>query len=359
MKKICFWLACIMALVSVLTACRANPVRPAGSDLTPPSNAAAAEDRAASLRAAFLEKAEEVVVDDTSITFTDGMDRRITVSKNPQKTVILYSSFTTLWYEAGGTVIGCIGGSTAASLYREYIGRDITLDEGVTTVSTASMAKKWDVESIFALRPDLIICSAAMDGYATVRQPAATADIPVIVAEYDDFSDYLKWFKIFCHLTGSPELWESVALKALDDVVEVILSCPEESELTVFSMFSGSESLSANTSHTVLGGMISAMRASNIADAWSSTVETERLEINLETVFLADPDVILIQCHAGADAAQSMVERIYGSNPVWQSLTAVKEGRVYYLEKNLFHNKPNRRFAEAYATLAEYLYPTA
>ncbi len=51
------------------------------------------------------------------------------------------------------------------------------------------------------------------------------------------------------------------------------------------------------------------------------------------------------------------MEDTYGSNPVWQSLNAVKNGKVFYLEKTLFHNKPNSRFAEAYQKLAEILYP--
>ena len=51
------------------------------------------------------------------------------------------------------------------------------------------------------------------------------------------------------------------------------------------------------------------------------------------------------------------VATLYGDNPVWQSLTAVQNGKVFYLEKSLFHNKPNSRFAEAYRVLAGYLYP--
>lgn len=328
----------------------------------PAKNAPVAEDREEALRQAFLAKANEVTVTEDAVTFTDGSgngESTVTVRKNPGRTVSLYTSFTTLWYEAGGHVIGCIGGKTAASLYHDYIGRDITQDDGMTTVATSSAAKNWDVETILALRPDLIICSAAMDGYATVKTPAAAANIPMIVMEYDDFSDYLKWFKVFCHLTGHPELWESVALAALDEVIDVLLSCPTENNPEVFCMFSGAEALSANTSRTVVGGMIEAMNAVNIADQWGGALAAERLDINLETVFAADPDVILIQCHAGADTAKAMVARLYGDNPVWQSLTAVKEGRVYYLEKNLFHNKPNSRFAEAYVTLAGYLYPAA
>jgi len=355
LKNIFVRILLLVAVGAMLLSCGAEGGAVATAD--PSEEALSAETEAEAIRRTFLAKADEVTVTDSHVIFTDGTGRIVTAEKDPQRTVILYSSFTTLWYEAGGDAVGCIGGNTASSLYRGFIGRDITQDHGMTVVSTASMAKKWDVESIFALRPDLIICSAAMNGYATVQAPAAATNTPVIVMEYDDFSDYLKWFKVSCHLSGHPELWESVAMKALDEVVDVLLSCPKTNTPSVLCMFSGAESLSANTSYTVVGGMITAMNAANIADAWENTAAAERLDINLETVYAADPDIILVQCHAGADTARELVERLYGSNPVWQSLTAVKEGRVFYLEKNLFHNKPNSRFAKAYVSLAEYLYP--
>ena len=312
------------------------------------------------LRAQFLAEADKVVVTDEAVTFSDASvtdGGTITIAKNPEKTLNLYASFTTLWYEAGGTVIGCIGGSSSVELYREYIGRDITQDEGVTVVATSSAGKNWDVETIIEMNPDLIICSTAMSGYSTIQAPAAAAGIPLIAVSYDDFSDYLKWFKVFCNINGQPERWDSIAMKALDEVLDVLLEAPTEDNPTVFSMFSGSNSLQANTSNTVVGGMIDALNAVNIVDTWENTTGAERLDINLETVFAADPDIIIVQCHAGAEAAQAQVEELYGDNPVWQSLDAVKNGRVYYLEKTLFHNKPNSRFAEAYQKLAEILYP--
>ena len=103
--------------------------------------------------------------------------------------------------------------------------------------------------------------------------------------------------------------------------------------------------------------MIDAMNATNIVDKWDGAATAERVDINLETVFAANPDIILVQCHAGKEDAEALVASLYGSNPVWQSLDAVKNGKVFYLEKTLFHNKPNSRFAEAYKVLAGYLYP--
>lgn len=319
------------------------------------------DEKAASLREDFLEKASSVTVNEDSVTFTDASGREsVTLQKNPERVVILYASLTTLWYEAGGEVVGCIGADTSVELYNEHIGRDITVEDGMSVVSTSAVSKSWDIEKIIALEPDLIICSTAMGGYDTIKEPARVADIPVIAAEYDDFADYLKWFKIFCHLNSRPDLWESVALKALDEVTAVLAEIEQNSPPTVLCIFSGTKSLSANTSHTVLGEMITAMGALNVADADYTRFgySTERIPINLETVYAADPDIILVQTHAGVGAAMEHIERVYGNNPVWQSLRAVKEGRVVLLNKELFHNKPNSKFADAYEELAEILYPT-
>lgn len=315
------------------------------------------EKRKAELMEMFLSKANEVEVTETSVIFADASsDEKKEIKKNPEKVVSLYASFTTLWYEAGGTAIGCIGGDSSIALYQEYIGRDITIDEGMTVVATSSSGKKWDVETIVAMKPSLIICSTAMSGYSTIESPAAVAGIPVIAMDYNNFNDYLKWFKVFCNLNGQPELWDSVAMPVLEGVVDLLVSLPTEDSPSVLCMFADSSSLQANTSNTVVGEMISLMNAENIADAQNAN-GAERIDINLETVFAADPEYIVVQCHSDVETAKKKVEETYGGNAVWNSLTAVKEGKVYFLEKTLFHNKPNRRFGEAYQILAEILYP--
>lgn len=309
------------------------------------------------LKSDFLALADEVTVNETSVTFTDANNNTVTINKNPQKVYNLYASFTTLWYEAGGTVAGCIGGSSSIDLYQQYIGRDITADEGITVVATTSSGSKWSVESIISGQPDLIICSTAMSGYSTISSPAEAAGIPVIAVSYDSLSDYLKWFKVFCNLTGKPELWDSIATKTVDDVVEVLMEIPLENNPTVFCMFSGTTKFQANLSSTVVGSMVKMMRATNIADSWFTETGATRVDINLETVFAGQPDMILVQCHSDTEEVTGFMNDIYGDNPVWEAIPAVKENKIFFLEKVLFHNKPNSRFAEAYQKLAQILYP--
>lgn len=77
----------------------------------------------------YLGKANEVVVTDTHVIFTDdGSSEEISIAKNPQNVAVLYGSLACLWYEAGGTVQLAVGGKSASTLYKEQIGRDITQD---------------------------------------------------------------------------------------------------------------------------------------------------------------------------------------------------------------------------------------
>lgn len=309
---------------------------------------------AADPRAAFLSEADAVTVTDTSVIFTDASGRgRIEITKAPASTAVLYASLTTLWYEAGGTASGCIGSAAARELYAEMIGRDITLDPGMEVLSTSAAAKNWNLETILSAAPDLIIVSTAMNGYATVAPAAEAAGIPVIAVEYNDFADYLKWFKVFCHLAGHPERWESVALAALDAVMATLDAIPSGEPPAVLALFAGSESLQADTPATVLGEMLTRVGARNVIDVAAG----DRVEVNLEQITAADPDVILILCHGSVEQAEAKIAASVGGSPVWQALRAVQAGNVHYLERGLFHNKPNRRFSLAYEKLTEILYP--
>ena len=51
------------------------------------------------------------------------------------------------------------------------------------------------------------------------------------------------------------------------------------------------------------------------------------------------------------------VEEMLLSNPAWSTLSAVKEGNYYLLDKRLYNLKPNAKWGDAYEGLADILYP--
>ncbi len=306
----------------------------------------------------YLQKANEVVVTDTHVTFTDDSGRgEISIEKNPKNAAILYGSLACLWYEAGGTAQMAIGGDSNTTLYNEQIGRDIAEDEGVNVVADTNLGSKWDVEAILAQNPDLIVCSMGMSGYETIGATAEAAGVPIIAIQYDHVQDYLKWFKVFCNLTGHPELWESVGNATAEEIVDIVSRVPADAEQeSVMLLTVSSGKLRIYGTEAAPGTILKELGGYNVAEADSADDFTYR-EVDLEQVYAMNADMILITQMGDEGETKKQLEELVGGNPVWEDLNAVKNDRVYFLEKGLFHNKPNHRYQEAYLKMAQLLYP--
>lgn len=373
MKKL---IALLLALVMVLSmaACgtkdagdkqdeqpsNSETVQPSDDNQTPDPSEEPAPELNNEVVEYYMQKANEVQVTDTHVIFTDdGSGQEMSIAKNPQNVAILYGSLICLWHEAGGTVPLVVGGKSAVTLYKEQIGRDITQDEGVKIVTESSSGTGWDVESILAEKPDLIITSVGMKGYATISDPAAAVGIPVIGIDYDGVQDYLKWFKVFCNLTGHPELWENVAEKTANEIIEIVSKVPKDVEAPTAVIFIvSSDALKAYTCANQSGQMLVELGGVNAVDP-DGTAEKSSAEISLEDLYAMDPDYLFLNWYGEEgemyDKLMSMVE----GNPVWNELSAVKNEQFYLLDKSLFHNKANKRYSEAYQTMAQFLYPDA
>ena len=79
------------------------------------------------------------------------------------------------------------------------------------------------------------------------------------------------------------------------------------------------------------------------------TVLQEIIQQNPEKIFF-------VQMGDNVDGTKKNVEKLFSENPLWNELDAVKNGKVYYMEKELYNMKPNARFAEAYEKLEKILY---
>jgi iron complex transport system substrate-binding protein len=114
-------------------------------------------------------------------------------------------------------------------------------------------------------------------------------------------------------------------------------------------MVASASNISAkNSKNNVLGEMLASLGCVNIADSEKSLLEN----LSLEYILTADPDYIFIVQRG--DDTDGMMEKIaleLESNPLWSQLSAVKDGRVYIMEKNLYNLKPNHRWGEAYERL--------
>ena len=160
--------------------------------------------------------------------------------------------------------------------------------------------------------------------------------------------------KLCTDITGRKDLYKihgTAVQEQIDAVLET--AAARGSTPTVLCMRASASMVTVkNSQDNVLGEMLKSLGCINIADSDETLLEN----LSLERILEADPDFIFF-VQRGDDTAgmRAFVENMMKENPAWQQLTAVKEGRLYFMDKNLYNLKPNHRWGEAYEKLEEIL----
>lgn len=290
-----------------------------------------------------LKEAEEANKDGESITVTDDLGREVTIEKNPEKVVILFSSFIDIWVKSGGKLVGM----TEDQLVHDVKGLDGV--EGVGRTGGLSL------EKILSLEPELVILSVGTTEQRELVPILEENNVKVLALEYILKDDYFRIAKLFSEINDSKDLYEENVATVEKQIEEVIERVPDE-EIRVFIMFASSKSISARGSDSTLGEMLADLKTINIADEASELLNDKNF--SLEKVIEEDPDFIFVQTRGSdMEAVNERIKKDVESNPAWASLSAVKNDRYIMLPKDLYLYKANDRYGEAYENLAKILYP--
>lgn len=285
---------------------------------------------------------EETEVSSTAVTFTDALGREVTVD-NPQRVVTLIGSFTDVWLLAGGEVVGACDDSWASL--------NLDLPEGV--INTGKVAEP-NLENILSAEPDFVIASVNTSSNVELLDTFDELGITCAYFDVSTFEDYLSMLKICTDITGRSDLYEKNGLDVQKQIEEAEARA-DGSAPTVLYLRTSTKSIQAKTSEgNVCGEILANLGCVNVADSNETLLES----LSLEAIMRADPDYIFVTPQGtDKEAALANIEETFTSNPAWQSLTAVKEGRYYVLDPYLYNLKPNERWGESYEKMADILYP--
>ena len=283
---------------------------------------------------------EETPDTPAAVTFTDSLGRTVTVD-SPQRTAALLGSFAQIYMLSGGSVV-----ATADDAWD-----DLDLDLSEDTVNLGN-TKSLSLEALLAARPDFILASTNTRQNVEWKDTLESIGIPVAYFDVSSFEDYLALLKICTDITGRPDLYETYGAAVAEEIEEVKKLSRTDSP-TVLSMVASASAVHAkNSEGNVLGEMLRDLGCVNIADSNAMLLEN----LSLEYIVECDPDYIFFVQRGDDEAGMhAYVEELFASNPAWNSLTAVREGRVYFMEKNLYNLKPNHRWGEAYEKLEKIL----
>lgn len=282
-------------------------------------------------------------------TFTDDLGREVTLEAAPRRVAALTGSYADIWCTAGGrdTLV-----ASASDAWTDF---DLGLGEEVANIGGAMGVS---VEELLAAAPDLVLASTNIPSNQEMLPALEMAGVDVAFFSVNTFEDYLRMLEICTGLTGSPEAYQTYGEAVAEEIeaarARAAAALEEQGpEKVLYIRAAASVVKPKGSSGTVLGEMLADLGCINIADQDQSLLE----DLSMEAILAADPDKILIVLQgADPEPAKAQLEGEVLSNPAWQQLTAVREGRVYYMDKDLYHLKPNARWGEAYDHLVEILY---
>lgn len=280
-----------------------------------------------------------------AVTVTDALGRSVSIEKNPERVAALIGSFADVWTLAGGQL--CAAPEEAWE------------DFGLETEGTVNIggAHSPNPELLFSSDPDLVLASAATASNVEMCRMLENAGITVVYFDVEHFYDYLDMLDICTDITMRKDLYEKNGLMLKEQIEKICQEyerkdVPEEERTVLLLRVSTGNVKAKGSQGTVLGEMLADMNCINIADSDTKLLEN----LSVESIICQDPYCIFAVAMGGStENVRDSLNQLFLENPAWNSLKAVREGRVYVMDKELFHLKPNADWPLAYEKLYEIL----
>lgn len=328
MKKL---LATLLAL-GLLAGCSAAPSATTAEEADTPETAA--------VTTASAESA------DGPVTIVDDLGRSVTVD-HPKRVAVLIGSFADVWCLAGGSD-SLVATAHDAWTYFDYLPLDNVTDLGAS--------KEISLETLIATEPDFIVASCNTQLDLDFMPTFEEMGIPAAYFEVSTFDSYLSMLDRCTQITGDTAAYQTNGADVQAQVDEAIARADGSQPSVLYIRVSSSGCKVKNSKDNVLGEMLAALGCVNIADRQDSLLE----DLSMEVILQEDPDYIfLVYQTADPTVGEAVADETLRSNPAWNSLRAVQEGRCYVMDQTLYNLKPNARWGQAYEQLADILYPAA
>ncbi|MEE1024190.1 MAG: ABC transporter substrate-binding protein, partial [Acutalibacteraceae bacterium] len=275
-------------------------------------------------------------------TFTDSEGEIVELSHKPQKTAVLFSSLAECWIEAGGEVYVTVGESVERGLVKEE-----------TELVDKGAGKTVDTEKLISLEPDFVICSADIASHRDVASALKKAKIPVAMLRMDTFEDYLTILRTFTKITGKTENYEQFGENAKSESDKIISGGKRENNPKILFVRSGSSYSSAKAKKAddnFAAKILEDFGCINIADKAEVLLDN----LSAEVILKENPQYIFVSVMGDYDNSKAYMQELLAKKE-YASLDAVKNGRVYFLPKELFQYKPCGRWAESYRYISSIL----
>lgn len=269
----------------------------------------------------------------------------VTVKKFPRRVVIAYVSLIGLWYCAGGEVI-----AIPSTMNMDCIPEEAKDLERIGRFNSPNL------EKILQLTPDLVLLVDRVGKHHETRELLSSCGIDTLMLAYENYGDFVELLDLFCRINGkSPK--DGRAAKVTDGVKVYTERCSGRKGPRFLSMQYASRGFNADTNRAHVAYMATMLGGRNVIGENIAGKDGKRIKVSLERVVMEDPEMIFVSSPSRLDEIRKEMEREFAANAAWREVSAVRNGKVFFLPHDLFMYRPNEDFPEAFRRLSEIMYP--
>ena len=273
---------------------------------------------------------------------TDDAGRTVSLDAKPQRIVPLSASFLEPLHAVNAPVVARVAAKTG-------------IPEEDKSLPEVGNVYNINIEKVIAAKPDLIIAYKGMnDKYVSSFE---SNHIPVIVLEMRTYEQVKNTVKVMGVLSGFPDKGRQLIADMDNQMKAVQAKLPKDGK-RIAILHSTSQSVTVQLENSIAGSAAELLGLKNIAAGMTPLQSNPTAApYSLETLAAANPDLIFVTTMGKMETVRDAMMKNVESNPAWQALPAVQDGRVYFLPQEQFLLSPGIHYPEAVAYMAKLAYP--
>ena len=290
-----------------------------------------------------------VTGEDYPLTVRDYLKYETTIESKPERVAVMSGTPLNIWYDLGGKSVCTSDVSSNIRLTEGY-------EDEIKALPQIGPVYSIDMESVIAEEPDLII--AQVGTQSTQGSKLREMGYNVIQTNIRGFDDVVAAYRAFGKLLGQNKLAEQRISELEKGKKEITDKLPDD-DISIVILYVTSKSLAVKLDNSIAGDIAKILELDNIAsDLPPDTVGSETTPLDIEYIVEKDPDYVFVTTMISSNAeARKTVEEQFASNPAWNSVNAVNEGRVIYLPQQYYLYNAGPYYVDAIEYMAQSIYP--
>ena len=274
---------------------------------------------------------------------TDQAGRQVIFKVKPERVVVTSAGFLEPLHQLDANIVGRPDSRTQMPAWAKDI-------------ASVGHVYQIDVEQLIACNPDLVIINKGMN--EKLLGVLDENGINALVLDMKTFDAFTRVLRTFAVITANESKGEDM-IADMDRRIEAVVDKLPKENKRVAILHSTAQGLSVQLEGSIAGSIVKQFGWTNVADGMTPLENNpDAAPYSMETLAEQNPEIIFVTSMGPIEEIRADMESMIVSNEAWQTIGAIRDGKVYYLPQDLFLLSPGLRYPEAYEMIAQLVYPT-